>query len=80
LNGYIQTEKIPYRFDYIVRIRDIESDEIIDDWESSIVVESSKKNPYEDFWQVATDMRKAYVKNYPQHSYYIEALFWGEEE
>ena len=82
--GYLKIQKTPYEFHYAVSIRNIESDEIVEYFENSIVIESSKKNPYEDFWDVASDMRKKYMKNYPEHSYYIEALNWleilGEEE
>ena len=82
--GYIKIQKTPYKFHYAVNIRNIESDEIVEYFENSIIIESSKKNPYEDFWDVASDMRKKYMKNYPEHSYYIEALNWleilGEEE
>ena len=82
--GYIKIQKTPYKFHYAVSIRNRESDEIVEYFENSIIIESSKKNPYEDFWDVASDMRKKYMKNYPEHSYYIEALNWleilGEEE
>ena len=82
--GYLKIQKPPYKFHYAVSIRNIESDEIVEYFENSIIIESSKKNPYEDFWDVASDMRKKYMKNYPEHSYYIEALNWleilGEEE
>lgn len=82
--GYLKIQKTPYEFHYAVSIRNIESDEIVEYFENSIIIESSKKNPYEDFWDVASDMRKKYMKNYPEHSYYIEVLNWleilGEEE
>ncbi len=83
MNGYVQAEKIPYRFNYFVRIRDIESDEIIDEWESKVIIESSKKNPYEDFWTLANQMRKKYLSKNSTHKYYIEASNYaiaGEEE
>ena len=82
--GYLKIQKTPYEFHYAVSIRNIESDEIVEYFENSIIIESSKKNPYEDFWDVASDMRKKYMKNYPDHSYHIEALNWieilGEEQ
>jgi len=73
-------EKTAYNYDYIVIIRDRDTDEIVDKWQASMEVMSSKANPYEDFWKEATSMRKKYVKNNSNHSYYIEALDGTEEE
>lgn len=73
-------EKTAYNYDYIVIIRDRDTDEIVDKWQASMEVMSSKANPYEDFWKEATNMRKKYVKNNPNHNYYIETLDGTEEE
>ena len=83
MNGYVQPTKESYNFNYFVRIRDIESDEIIDYWESKVIIESSKKNPYEDFWTLANKMRRKYLSKNPTHKYYIETSTYGiagEEE
>ncbi len=73
-------EKTAYNYDYIVIIRDKDTDEIVEEWKASLEVMSSKANPYEDFWKEATAMRKKYVKNNPNHSYYIESINDTEEE
>ena len=73
-------EKTAYNYDYVVIIRDKDTEEIVDKWQASMEVMSSKANPYEDFWKEATGMRKKYLKNNLNHKYYIEALDIYEEE
>tara|TARA_A100001201_G_scaffold85241_1_gene75418 strand:+ start:19 stop:249 length:231 start_codon:yes stop_codon:yes gene_type:complete len=72
---YEQREKKSYHYNYSVVVLD-DDDNDIDSWEGQLTVESTKANPYEDFWKLASEMRKTYLKNNPTHKYTIETTGW----
>jgi len=73
VNMYERPQVKNYLYNYSVVIRDRDNDNVIDEWEAELVVQSSKKNSYEDFWKIASNMRNEYLKKNRNHSYTIEA-------
>jgi hypothetical protein len=82
LMGYIKRNVKTYLYTYDEVIRDVESDTILETHTGTIEIDSTKKNPYEDFWKWAADRRKLFAKNERNQgkSIYIEAVTVEDEE
>ena len=80
--GYIKRNAKTYLYTYDEVIRDVESDGILETHTGTIEIESTKKNPYEDFWKWAAERRKLFIKNEKNQgkSIYIEAITIEDEE
>ena len=80
--GYIKRNVKTYLYTYDEVIRDVESDTILETHTGTIEIDSTKKNPYEDFWKWAADRRKLFAKNERNQgkSIYIEAVTVEDEE